>query len=179
MVRLSSDSYAISITGMMGALALLFLYLAAILPVGKLSMYAIASLFTIAMCIEQRTLFAIIMFIGVSGLSLLILPNILAALPYVLFFGHYGIAKYHFEQIKDKVFAFALKLIYFNAGLMLNYFLARNIMLDSIPDFLKDSFWIFLLAAQVVFVAYDFIYSQLAMLYYNRIRRFLMRRGDR
>ena len=178
MARLSSDSYAISITGMMGAFALLFLYLAAIVPTGKLSMYAIASLFSIAMCIEQRTGLAIIMFIGVSGLSMLIVPNILTAVPYILFFGHYGIAKYHFEQIKDKVFAFVLKLAYFNAGLLLNYFLVKNILLATIPDFLKDNFWIFLLAAQVVFVAYDFIYSQMAVLYYNRIRRFLMRRGE-
>ena len=127
---------------MMAALALLFLYLAAILPTARLSMYGIASLFTIAMCIEQRTLYALLMFVAVSGLSLLILPNIMAALPYILFFGHYGIAKFHIEKIKDKFFAFVLKLVYFNGCLSLNYFLARNIMLDTIPDFLKENFWI-------------------------------------
>lgn len=178
MARLTSDSYAISITGMMGALALLFLYLAAILPTGKLSMYAIASLFTIVMCMEQHTIYALIMYIGVSGLSLLILPNVATVLPYALFFGHYGVAKYHFDRMKDKVFGFILKLAYFNAGLMLNYFLAKNIMLATIPDFLKNNFWIFLLAAQVVFVAYDFIFSKMAELYYNRFRKFLIRRGE-
>ena len=178
MARLTSDSYAISISGMMGALALLFLYLAAILPTAKLSMYAIASLFTIVMCMEQHTIYALIMFFGVSGLSLLIMPNVAMVLPYVLFFGHYGIAKYYFDRIKDKVFGYILKLMYFNAGLMLTYFLAKNILLATVPDFLKENFWIFLLAAQVVFAAYDFIFSQMAALYYNRFRKFLIRKGE-
>ena len=178
MARMTSDSYAISVTGMMGALALLFLYLAAILPTARLSMYAIASLFTIVMCMEQHTIYALIMFFGVSGLSLLIMPNMAMVIPYVLFFGHYGIAKYYFDNMKDKILGMMLKLAYFNAGLMLMYFLAKTILLAAIPDLIKDNFWIFLLVSQVVFVAYDFIYSQMASLYYNRFRKFLVRKGE-
>jgi len=179
MAKMNSESYTLSLAGMMTALSLLFLYLAAILPTARLSMYAVASLFTIALCIEQRTLYAFLMFIAVSGLSLLIVPNITTSIPYILFFGHYGIAKYHFERIKDKILGFFLKLAYFNVFLIIMYFLAKSILLDTVPDFLKDNFWLFLVVAQGVFIAYDFIYSKCASLYFNRFRKFLMKRGRR
>jgi hypothetical protein len=179
MAKMNPESYTLSLAGMMTALSLLFLYLAAILPTARLSMYAVASLFSITLCIEQRTIYALIMFIAVSGLALLIVPNITIALPYIMFFGHYGIAKFHIEKLKDKIFAFVLKLAYFNAFLILMYFVTRAVLLDSVPDFLKDNFWIFLAVAQGVFIVYDFLYSKLASLYFNRFRKFLMKRGRR
>ena len=179
MARMDSDSYALSLTSMMAAFSLLFVYMAGILPTARLSMYAVASLFTIAMCMEQRTAYALLLFFSVSVLSLLILPNTLLVIPYVLFFGHYGIGKYHIERIKDKFLSFALKLMYFNIGLILNYFIARNLLLANIPDAIKNNFWVFLVLAQVAFVAYDFIYSKMAELYDARIRKFLMKRGRR
>ena len=179
MARMDSDSYALSLTSMMAAFALLFIYLAGILPTARLAMYSIASLFSMAMCMEQRTAYAIILYFAVSFLSLLILPNTLMVVPYVLFFGYYGITKYHIEQIKDKFLAFVLKLMVFNIGLILNYFLAKNLLLANIPDVIKNSFWVFLGLAQMVFVVYDFVFSKMAELYDNRIRKFLIKRGRR
>jgi hypothetical protein len=179
MARMNTDSYVISLAGMLGALSLLFIYMVAIVPTGKLAMYAIASLFSIALCMEQRTIYAVIMVVGVSVLSLLILPNIAAVWPYALFFGHYGIAKFHIERLKDKLFVMLLKLGYFNIGLLLNYFIAKTIFLSTIPDFIKDNFWVFIAIAQVAFVIYDYIYSQMASLYFNKFRHFLMKRGRR
>mgnify|MGYP001766184479 CR=1 FL=1 len=179
MARMDSDSYTLSLTSMMAAFTLLFIYLAGILPTARLSMYAVASLFSFALCMEQRTAYALVLFFGVSLVSLLILPNILLIIPYVLFFGYYGIAKFHIERIKDKFLAFVLKLMVFNIGLILNYFLAKNMFLTDIPDALKDNFWVFMVLAQVVFVAYDYIFSKLAVFYDDRVRKFLMKRGRR
>ena len=179
MARMSTDSYTLSLTSMMAALSLLTLYLAGILPTARLSMYAIASFFPLAICMEQRTAYALVMYFTVGVLSLLILPNVMLVIPYLLFFGYYGIVKYHIERIPDKLLAFVLKLTVFNIGLLLNYFLAKNMLLTTIPDVLKNNFWVFLGIAQVVFVAYDFIFSKLAVLYDNRIRKFLMKRGER
>ncbi|MEX1307385.1 MAG: hypothetical protein AB1Z19_02565 [Eubacteriales bacterium] len=179
MARMDSDSYTLSLTSMMAAFALLFIYLAGILPTARMGMYAIASLFSIALCMEQRTAYAIILYFAVSALSFLILPNTLMVVPYILFFGYYGIAKYHIESIKDKLLAFALKLMVFNIGLILNYFLAKNMFLVNVPDAIKNSFWLFLGLAQLAFLAYDYIFSKMAELYDNRIRKFLMKRGRR
>ena len=179
MARMESDSYALSLTSMLAAFSLLFIYLAGILPTARLSMYAVSSLFTIVLCMEQRTAYALVMFFAVSLLSFLILPNTLIVVPYILFFGHYGIGKHHIERIKDKFLSFMLKLMYFNVGLILNYFIAKNLLLANIPDAIKNSFWVFLVLAQLAFVAYDFIFSKMAELYDNRIRKFLMKRGRR
>jgi hypothetical protein len=179
MARMNSESYSISISAMMGSLTLLFLYLAAILPTAKLSMYAISSLFTVPICIEKRTGFAFMMFIAVSLLSLLILPNIAVGIPYFLFFGHYGIAKFHIENMKDKALAFAIKLAYFNILIIAAYFIAKNTLLVGIPDILKDNVWALVVAAQIAFIAYDFIYSKFAEMYNVRFRPYLIKRGRR
>jgi len=179
MARMNNDSYALSLAGMLTALSLLFIYLAGILPTARLSMYALASLLPISLCMEQRTAYAILMYFAVGGISLLILPNVLVVVPYILFFGYYGITKHHIERIKDKFLAIVLKLAVFNVGLALIYFLSKTFLLTTIPDVLKNNFWLFIILAQVVFMAYDFLYSKLAEYYDRRLRKFLMTRGRR
>ena len=177
MARMNSETYALSLSAMMASLSLLFLYMSIILPTAKLSMYAISSLFVFAVCMEKRTSYAFLIFIVVSLLSFLILPDMTAAVPYILFFGHYGIAKYHIEGIKDKFLAFTIKLAYFNVIAIIMYLITKNVLLSGIPDLLKDNVWALLVVAQVAFVAYDFVFSKLAELYYNKFRPFLIKRG--
>jgi len=126
---------------------------------------------------EKRTSYAFLIFISVTLLSFIILPDVTAVIPYLLFFGHYGIAKYHIESLKDKWLAFAIKLAYFNIIAVVMYIIAKNILLSGIPDFLKGNVWILLIAGQVAFIAYDFIFSKLAELYYKKFRPYLIKRG--
>ena len=98
---------------MFAAMTLIVLYLAAILPSGRLSLYFLSSIFIAGLLVEDEPVTALMTFAVVSGLGLLIVPNLLTVLPYVLLFGHYGTGKYFIEKIRDKVTAFILKLLYF------------------------------------------------------------------
>ncbi len=177
MARMNSETYALSLSAMMASLTLLFLYLTILLPTAKISMYAISSLFVFPVCMEKRTSYAFLIFVVVSLLSFLILPDITAVIPYLLIFGHYGIAKYHIESMRDKVLAFAIKLAYFNVIAVIMYLIAKNILLSGIPDILKDNVWVLLIVGQIAFIAYDFIYSKFAELYHNKFRPYLIKRG--
>jgi hypothetical protein len=108
-------AYNVSLAAMFAAFSVIFLYLAGILPTGRVTMYFLSSLFAAGMVIERQTLLAFAVYAATSLLGLLILPDRLSVLPYVLLFGHYGIGKLWLESnVRDKITAFLLKLVYFD-----------------------------------------------------------------
>ena len=113
------------------------------------------------------------MYIAAALLSLLLTPDLMTTLPYVLLFGHYGIGKYYIEKIDNKIISYVLKLLYFNACFLIVYLLAKEVFigeaLKKIPEFL-----IFILI-QPVFVVFDFVYSFLSDFYYSNIRKRIIR----
>ena len=124
--------------------------------------------------LEEELSFALIMFVGVSLLSLLLIP-FTRALPYILLFGHYGIGKYLIEKnIKDKIIRYVLKLLYYNVAVFLIYLLARAFFVE---DILGSGLpiWAIIIIAEVAFVVFDFIYTKVTGYYFNNIRRLLIK----
>jgi uncharacterized membrane protein (GlpM family) len=160
---------------MFAAMSLLFLYLASVLPTMRIAMYFLSSVFVMGLVIEEEIGLAVVMYIGVSLMSLLLMPNILRVLPYVLFFGHYGIGKYYIQsRIKDKVAAYIIKLIYYNVAVALVYLLAQQIIFEDVLDS-GIAFWLFVVLAEVAFVIYDFLFDKVTTFYFNNLRRMLMK----
>ncbi len=175
MPRFHRTAHRVSLTAMFAAMSLLFLYLASVLPTMRIAMYFLSSVFVMGLVIEEEIGLAVMMFIAVSLMSLLLMPNILRVLPYVFFFGHYGIGKYYIQtRIKDKVAAYIVKLIYYNVAVALVYVLAKELILQDV-SFAESTFWLFVVLAEVAFVIYDFIYDKVTAFYFNNIRRLLMK----
>ncbi len=174
MPRFKRTAHRVSLTAMFAAMSLLFLYLAAVLPTMRLAMFFLSSIFIMGLILEEEIGLAFLMYIAVSALGMLfLLPHIVYVLPYVIFFGHYGIGKYYIEtQIKDKVVGYIIKLLYYNVALVLIYLLAQAAlkeMLDALP------IWALLLIAEAAFVIFDYLFTKVTAYYFNNIRRYLMK----
>lgn len=89
----------LSLASMFSAFSLLFLYLASVLPGLQLIMFFLSSIFVMGIMLEERIGAAVLSVMAVSLLGLLILPDKILLLPYVFFFGHYGIGKYPTLQV--------------------------------------------------------------------------------
>jgi hypothetical protein len=175
MPRFHRTAHRVSLTAMFASMSLLFLYLAAVLPTGRIAMYFLSSVFVMGLVIEEEMGLAILMYIAVSLMSLLLMPNILRVLPYVFFFGHYGIGKYYIQsRIKDKVAAYIVKLLYYNVALGLVYLLAQQIIYEDVLN-TGMAFWLFVVLAEVAFVVYDFVFDKVTAYYFNNLRRLLMK----
>jgi hypothetical protein len=159
-----------SLSLMFSAFSLLFLYLAWLLPVVQLAMLFISSVFVMGIMIEERTGAAFISAVAVSLLGFLILPEKTFILPYIIFFGHYGIGKYLIEKKRSSISAMAFKLIYFGAALVLMYFAAPSRLFALLPFELPPA--AFFAVMVVIFLVYDFLFSKVAQLYDDRIRRY-------
>lgn len=172
-IQRQTKSHRISLASMFTAFSLLFLFLSSILPVGRVTMYFLSSIFISGILLEDDFPLAFMSFLATSLLALLILPDILRVVPFVLFFGHYGIGKKYIERIKDKVIAFILKLLYFNLCMGLIYFAASKIWSQDLN--LGFPLWLTILIMEIIFVLYDIAYSKIQEFYWLRIRRWLVR----
>lgn len=159
---------------MFGMLTMVVLYLAYVFYQINWVFYILSSIFIVCITSEGKPLAALIMYLLVSGLSLVLMP-IPYALPYIMVFGHYGLAKYFLEKIRDKIVSFVAKILYFNAFCALTYFLiiATNYlptgqMFETLPV------WAMIVILQVSFVVYDLLLSFISKVYDQVIRKRLI-----
>ena len=139
-------------SGLLIALTLVILYATSIIPISTLSILTVASCLIPVSIIRTSIKNAILVYIASSILSFfLVKTNI--ALYYTLFFGVYGIIKYLIEKTKNIPLELLLKLIAFNILLGVIYLITKSFLDISSPNF---SLWMLWLAAQIVFLVYDY-----------------------
>ncbi|HHV95455.1 MAG TPA: hypothetical protein GXX37_03100 [Clostridiaceae bacterium] len=163
----------IALTGILGAMTIISLILAIILPTGKLSFYCLSSFFISIIIIEYKISAGWLFFLTTNLLAYIIIPDKIAIIPYTAFFSLYGIVKYYAENIKNIVLEFIVKYAFFNACLALAIFLADKLF-KGIAQ-LSYSIWFIVAVLQVVFFFYDYVYSVVINYYRHRLRNFLVK----
>jgi hypothetical protein len=157
-----------SLAVMFTVLTLLFVYLANVLPVLRITMYFVASAFILGILMERMTFAAFLSFIIVLFVGFVIVPVKVGMLPYLFFFGHYGIFKYFVDGNREGAGALVMKLVYFNIGFALMYFFTDGWMTELFPFQLP--WWALLIAGEIVFLVYDWLVTKAAQGYYATLR---------
>lgn len=150
------------------ALTLLTVYLANIAPGGRVALYFLCSMFIFGIMLEQMLGAALIVFAAVTFIGFIIVPDKAGMLPYLLFFGHYGIFKAIAEQNTSGGTLLTLKLVYYNVCIALIYFFGGGFMLALVPFELP--FWLIILLGEVIFLVYDWLFSKLGAWYAAGVR---------
>lgn len=173
-------SRKVAFGGIFTALSVIFLYLAAVMPTGRVALYFVSGLPVALAIIEFGVTTGIGVYASASLLALLLVGDVTAVLPFILFFGHYGILKFYIEKQRKAVLEILLKLLAFNILMGIGYFLFTVLLAVPLPEALPNlgfyiaGAWI---AAQFLFFLYDYIYSRLLGYYEDRI--YLFRGRDR
>lgn len=174
MPRFKRTAHRVSLTAMFASMSLLCMYLSSIIPFLSITLYFLSSVFIMGLLLEEEVALSFMLFAVVSGLSLLLMP-ITKALPYIIFFGHYGIGKYFIEKrIKDKVARYVLKLIYYNMCFVLAYLFVSELFLSNLEG-TGLPLWGIIVIAEAAFIVYDFIFTKATGYYFNNIRRLLIK----
>ena len=158
----------IALNGILGALAVICLVLAAILPTNRLSLYALSSFFVAVSIIESGVKAGWIFYAATCLLALIVVPNKLGIIPYVIFFGMYGIVKYYIEKLDKIIIEYILKFIYFNICIGIAALTVREFFGFSLA--LELPWWLFIIALQIVFFLYDFVYTLFINFYRGKLR---------
>lgn len=166
-----SNTRKIALNGILGALALISLFIATVMPTNRIALYALSSFFISVAIVESGVKAGWLFYGSTTLLALIILPEKLGLLPYVIFFGFYGIAKYYIEKL-DKIFLeYILKFIYFNLCLGIAWLLIRQLFIAELT--VKLPWFVVIIALEIIFLIYDFVYTLFIAYYRDRLKRML------
>ena len=159
----------IALNGILAALAVAALLLAAVAPTNRLSLYALSSVFVSIAIVESGIRNGWIFYVSSSILAAIVVPNKMALIPYLIFFGIYGILKYYVEKIGIIALEFVLKIAYFNICLAVVILLAKEFLLGGMKvDF---PLWAAVVLLEIAFIAYDYAYSLFIRYYKDKLRK--------
>lgn len=167
----SFNTKRIAFTGILGALAVITVLFAALMPTGRLSLYSLSSFYVSIVIMEYRIGSGWLFYAATALLGLIIVPDKIAVLPYLLFFGIYGIIKLYIERIRKLAVEFLLKLVYFNISIGLCYILAKEILFGEIK--IDIPWWALIVVLELVFIIYDYVYSLFIQYYDEKLRKII------
>ena len=155
-----SKASVIARGGMLTALGVFLIYLSSILPTSRMFLEGLTSCLILASIILMGTKNSAAVYAATAVLSFLVCGVRLATISYVLVFGLYGFLKYYIEGLDKIVLEYVLKLLYCNACLAV-LFMISKLFMPNLLD-IKAAIYIIAIAAQFVFLAYDYALSAFA-----------------
>jgi hypothetical protein len=172
--RSSTGAGRIALVGVLTALSVMFLYLAALTPTGQLGVVAAAGLMPAAAVVSAGLPAGAFCYAATGILGLLLSPDKGGAALYLVFFGLYPLIKCLIERLRKLPLEWLCKLAFFNLALTLCWFFLRAALLEGLPP-VFEALWVLYLIGNAVFVAYDLGFSRLIALYTVRIDKNLRR----
>ncbi len=172
---------AIAFGGILSGLAVVLMLLTGIFPFAEYSLPAMAGMLLILMVIEYGYKKAILCYIAVALLSLILAPSKEAAVLFAGFFGYYPILKGKLETLKSRVVEWILKLLVFNAAIILSYLafilvFNAQAVLEEFGEFGKWGLVAFWAAGNAVFVLFDVLLTRLIGMYVHILKPRFMKK---
>ncbi len=168
-MNMKNKTRTITLSALLTALTLVFLYLANIIPTSRLGIVAVASLFAVASVVEAGIVSSVFVFVGSSIIGALILPDKTTVMLYVLFFGYYPFIKSIAEKIRPRAVQWIIKLAVFNASFTLIWYLFKSLLFNG--SYLDTNLIFVYSAVNIVFVLFDVGLTKLITFYIVRISK--------
>ncbi|MBR5453244.1 MAG: hypothetical protein IKV54_04115 [Clostridia bacterium] len=157
----------IATSAVLCAMSVIILYFGAVIDVMFLTMAAICALVVVYAVIEIRGSYPWLIYAATSILSMLLLPNKLPALTYLVFAGLYPIIKSYAERL-PLVIAWLIKLLVFNASLTALVFVSKSIM--GLEDLTFGFSPVVYALGNLTFLLFDYVLTKLITLYMVKLR---------
>lgn len=170
-MRRKSAAAKVAYPAVLGALALILVYLSAVMPTGNWGMVALAGLLPAAAVVSVGLKAGFLCWAAVTILAFLLVPDKFCVLLFGALFGLYPMVKSLIEQLRRRPVEYLLKLAFFNAAFTLIARTMSAALTASLPPMLSGSVWVLYLAANVVFLLYDFGFSRLIAVYIARVQK--------
>lgn len=173
------SAYRVALPAVLGALALVMLYLASAMPTGVWGWTAVAGLGPLATVASLGVRSGFLCWGGVSILAFLLVPDKFCAMLFAALFGLYPMVKALAERVKPTVVKYAAKLAFFNLALTAIFAVMGTLVMASLPARLGElPWWLFYAIGNFVFVIYDLGLTRLIPFYLYRVDR-AVRKGAR
>lgn len=159
-------SKKIAYGGILLALNTILLLLINVIPINTLFIMGVASLIISIVIMEWGPKSGVIFYIGTVILSFIVMTNKAQWVAYILTFGVYGLVKYFIEQDSNIYIEYILKLIFANIMIFILYLILKSFI--QIPINI-----ILVLAFEVVFLIYDYVYTSFIGYYNEKLKKLI------
>ncbi len=163
----------IALSGILIALTVITLLFASVMPTGRLSLYALSSFFVSIIIVEYGVKWGWAFFAASSLAALAVIPVKIRTVPYIIFFGVYGIIKLYIEKLNNIVLEYILKLLYFNLCLAASVYLFKELFIQGAWTDLDFPWWIIVAGLEIIFLIYDYVYTLFIQYYRMRLKRII------
>lgn len=165
-----------ALVGVLTALSLTVLYLAALAPTGRLGLVALAGLVPAAAVVSSGLSAGAFCYAATGILGALLSPDKGSALLYLAFFGLYPLMKCLIERLRRLPLEWGCKLALFNGVFTACWFLLHDALLSGLPA-VFEQLWAFYLLGNLAFVVYDLGFSRLIAFYAARVDKTVRRKN--
>ena len=164
-----TNTKGITISAMLLALSVITLYSQTLFPVANFTLYMISSFYTAFVIIESGARAGWVFYLASAIFGFIFVPDKVFIIPYILFFGLYGLLKFYIEKLKKLPIEYVLKLLCFNISLGIIAVFFQEMVLGSIklPDF---PIFFIIIALEFAFIAYDYLFTMMIGFYMRRIK---------
>lgn len=167
-------SVRVAVCGLAAALSVTLMFFGGVVYVFAYAVPMLLGLISVMIKKSFGTGSAVFVYIAVSLLSLMLVPEKESVMMFVLFFGYYPIIRESFEKVKAKALRLILKLILFNASLTVIELIC--VFVFGIPFFEDGVFSAglligFAVAMNAVFIMYDILLRMFLILYEKKIEK--------
>ena len=173
------SSKKIALTGMLCALAVVFMMLGGTIPLATFCCPALAGLVLVPVFVECGERFSWCAYAAIAVLSLMLCPDKEAALLFV-FLGYYPILRWRLEQIRAGILRIIAKLGIFNIAVGCAYLLLIFVLrMDQVMQEYREMGLILtaacLVLGNITLLLYDRMLSVMTALYVYKLRGKLMK----
>lgn len=168
MAQANKTSYRVALGGIVAALCIVLMFLTGVFPALYIASPMAAGVLMIILVEEVSVGWGWLTYLAVSLLALIVTFDKEAALMFILFFGYYPILRRNFERIRQKPLRLLVKLLMFNAFLLLDYWLTVYVLgLPTFEDTMPWMYVLLILAANAMFLFYDVLLSRMGWFYHR------------
>ena len=159
----------LALSGVYLALTLVFIMAGSFMPGIEMTLLAAATAVGTFVIIETGVKNGILFFAAASILGFIIVPNKLAMIPYIMFFGLYPAVKYFAEKLEKAAAQLTVKFAYFITVLLIAYFMLFDVFFGSLdlPEWMPV--FAVIPAALILFVILDAALTAIINIYFKRV----------
>ena len=177
---MKEKTYRVALGGVLSALAAVFMMMGGIFPFAQFCGPAMACICVMIFLVECGPKWAFFMYLAVSGVALLVSPDLESVLLFVCFLGWYPLLKMLLEtKVRSRALQLVLKLAAMAVCVGLMYYALLKIfpvaaLVEEFAGYGAGFLVLLILMASVAFLLIDVCLSRMAVLYLRKFREKLV-----
>lgn len=154
----------LALGGILTALTIVTLFISILIPINTFAILTISSCFVPIAIMRSNVKIGILVYLASSIIGFFLVPLDIM-IPFILYFGIYGLVKFYIEKLRNMPLEIVLKLVFSNIMIFIGYILFTKFVSPINIDF---PIWLLIILAQIAFIIFDYALTLIITFYISK-----------